>query len=242
MPESTFTNSLKGFFKKQKSPSPSPESNTSSKSPSIRNNALFIEDPPLTPLELHGYSKTTKNKILTLELGEEIRNMLPSRHQVSSNWELVYSLEQHGASLNTLYSNIKPSTKYDKNGYLLVIKDQRGTILGSYTNEHFHPTDMKRFYGNGECFLWKSKLIDNKESGEKFIRFQAFPYTGLNDFIIYCTSKFLSLGGGDGHYGLWIDQELLHGVSDHSLTFGNEPLSSQGNKFSILGVEVWRIS
>ena len=73
------------------------------------------------------------------------------------------------------------------------------------------------------------------------IRFKAFPYTGENDFSIFCQPEYLSIGGGDGHYGLWLDQNLGKGVSDACPTFGNEALSDDGSKFEVLGVEVWYI-
>ena len=73
------------------------------------------------------------------------------------------------------------------------------------------------------------------------IRFKAFPYTGENDFTIFCQPEYLSVGGGDGHYGLWLDNNLNKGVSDTCPTYGNEPLSDDGSKFDVLGVEVWYI-
>lgn len=73
------------------------------------------------------------------------------------------------------------------------------------------------------------------------IRFKAFPYTGENDFSIFCQPEYLSVGGGDGHYGLWLDDNLSKGVSDTCPTFGNEPLSDEGKKWNVLGVEVWYI-
>ncbi|KAL1968247.1 hypothetical protein VTN77DRAFT_2082 [Rasamsonia byssochlamydoides] len=73
------------------------------------------------------------------------------------------------------------------------------------------------------------------------IRFKAFPYSGVNDYMIFCETGFLSVGGGDGHYGLWIDDSVEKGISSSCLTFGNEPLSDEGTKFDILGVEVWYI-
>ncbi|KAN0071061.1 hypothetical protein V8E54_010492 [Elaphomyces granulatus] len=73
------------------------------------------------------------------------------------------------------------------------------------------------------------------------IRFKAFPYSGINDYMIFCETGFLSVGGGDGHYGLWIDNSVEKGVSSPCETFGNEPLSDEGAKFDILGVEVWYI-
>ena len=73
------------------------------------------------------------------------------------------------------------------------------------------------------------------------IRFKAFPYTGENDFQIFCQPDYLSIGGGDGRYGLWLDDRLNRGVSDTCPTFGNEPLSDEGKKWDVLGVEVWYV-
>ncbi|EHY58537.1 oxidation resistance protein 1 [Exophiala dermatitidis] len=78
-------------------------------------------------------------------------------------------------------------------------------------------------------------------STPEHIRFKAFPYSGVNDFLIYCESNYLSIGGGDGHYGLWLDDQLNNGVSETCPTFGNEPLSDEGRTFEVLGVEVWYI-
>ncbi|KAI9724623.1 MAG: hypothetical protein M1828_003647 [Chrysothrix sp. TS-e1954] len=71
------------------------------------------------------------------------------------------------------------------------------------------------------------------------IRFKAFPYSGENDFLIFCETGFMSLGGGDGHYGLWLDANLEKGISQTCPTFGNEELSDEGPKFDVLGAEVW---
>jgi len=73
------------------------------------------------------------------------------------------------------------------------------------------------------------------------IRFKAFPYSGVNEYYAYCEAHSLSVGGGDGRYGLWLDDSLERGVSSTSLTFGNEPLSDEGEKFHVLGVELWAI-
>ncbi|OJD10186.1 hypothetical protein ACJ73_09904 [Blastomyces percursus] len=75
----------------------------------------------------------------------------------------------------------------------------------------------------------------------EWIRFKAFPYSGVNDYMIFCETGFLSVGGGDGHYGLWLDDSFEKGVSNTCPTFGNEPLSDEGTKFDVLGVEIWYI-
>lgn len=73
------------------------------------------------------------------------------------------------------------------------------------------------------------------------VRFKAFPYSGINDYFMLCDATFFSIGGGDGHYGLWLDDSFDRGISSTCLTFGNEPLSDQGKKFDIIGVELWAV-
>ena len=73
------------------------------------------------------------------------------------------------------------------------------------------------------------------------IRFKAFPYSGINDYMIFCEAGYLSVGGGDGHYGLWLDSSLERGITSHCLTFGNEVLSDEGEKFDVMGVEIWSV-
>jgi len=46
----------------------------------------------------------------------------------------------------------------------------------------------------------------------------------------------------DGKYGLWMDASLERGLSGSCPTFGNEPLSDEGAKFDVLGVELWHLS
>ncbi|CAG8974745.1 hypothetical protein HYALB_00000356 [Hymenoscyphus albidus] len=73
------------------------------------------------------------------------------------------------------------------------------------------------------------------------LRFKAFPYSGVNDYLMFCETGFLSVGGGDGHYGLWLDDNFERGISSSCPTFGNEPLSEEGQKFDIVGVELWSV-
>ncbi|AET37964.1 Oxr1p Ecym_2215 [Eremothecium cymbalariae DBVPG len=223
---------------------------------------LFEEDSPLPPIRLNGYIVTTKDRLLTLEICEEIRTLIPRRIQLYTDWHLLYSLEQHGASLHSLYEHVKPQEQTSSRvGYLLVIKDKKGGIFGAYANEPFRPTESRRYYGNGECVLWKvHKVPDlmiggagggeggpeehNGQDGqqqERKLQFRGYTYTGINEFCIYCTGAFLSMGAGNGQYGLWCDEGLVNGVSGRCLTFGNDVLSREGHKFHIIGLEVWRI-
>lgn len=186
----------------------------------------------MSSVTLEGYSPSTRYPLLTPQRAAVIAHSLPERMQLRSEWHLKYSLEQHGASIKTLYEQSTPNVNDRRQrGYLLVIKDSRNCIFGAYSNELLKPSDG-RYRGNGDCFLWR---LNGEES------FTAYHYTGANDFMVFCTPHFLSFGGGDGHYGLWVDDSLEKGVTYPSLTYGNDTLSSQGPKFDVIGLEVWEI-
>ncbi|KAH7589061.1 hypothetical protein J7297_02013 [Nakaseomyces glabratus] len=223
----------------------------------------------LPPVTLLGYSPKTKNRLLHPEMCDELRPLMPTRIQLYTEWTLLYSLEQHGASLHSLYDKLREDASTPRRvGYVLVIKDRKDGIFGAYSNEPFHPHEHMRYSGNGECFLWKMESVPNKilrakireDKDEDLIdvnddedkinnsrtvneswKLCAYPYTGANDFMIYCTSKFLSLGAGEGHYGLWCDDGLMKGVTNPTQTYGNDVLSREGRKFTIMGLEVWRV-
>lgn len=254
--------------------------------------------PPLPPVELKGYKPSTHHKLLDQELASNLRNLMPPRLQLFDDWNLIYSLDQHGISLNTLYgkSDVNnqidemkkgraaqergygdlivndmingsgPSSKskvvgysssfsgYNREtkrpvGYVMVIRDNKNNRFGCYLNENLRPMDHKRYYGNGECFLWKLEKITKHEH-----RFKAFMYTGLNDNVIYSNHSFIAIGSSNGKNGLWINSNLEEGVSYRCDTFGNEILNGPGShgdnadgdsekvgKFKILGLELWRI-
>lgn len=231
----------------------SPEADSSSNETKEESGrSSFFDEEPLPEVSFHGYAATTKHRLLTPEISGEVRNQMPTRIQLYPDWQLLYSLEQDGASLHSLYGKVAPDAKNPgRVGYVLLIEDRKGGIFGAYTNEPFRPTERKRYYGNGECFLWKIEKaatinIGNAKascsrSSDHHWRFRSYPFTGLNEFVIYCTSEFLSMGAGNGHYGLWCDSSLINGVSDPSLTFGNDVLSREGNKFHIVNLEVWRV-
>lgn len=211
------------------------------------------------------------------ELASDLRGLLPPRLQLDDEWSLVYSMEQHGISLNTLYRNSDPEVQLQtelgkkaslgyadnvvKNmvvfthndmplgkrphGYVVAIEDHKGNRFGCYLNEHLRATDKKRYYGNGECFLWKSEWCEEKHKLPR--RLKAFMYTGVNDNIIYSNHDFIAVGSSSGNNGLWIDKSLCLGVSYKCETFGNEILNEHGDghhkygKFKIMNMEVWRV-
>ena len=103
------------------------------------------------------------------------------------------------------------------------------------------PTSPRKFSALSSDALRLPSPVPSGMSTPERIRFKAFPYSGVNDFMIYCQKDYLSIGGGDGRYGLWLDHDLENGISQTCPTFGNEPLSDEGKKFDVLGVEIWYV-
>ncbi|PMD16656.1 TLD-domain-containing protein, partial [Hyaloscypha hepaticicola] len=272
-----------------------------------------FQPPPLYPITLKGWNESTPEsaRLLTRALAEEIRLLVPARLQLCEEWNLVYSLEENGVSLGTLYKKCD-DLRGLRNGFCLIVRDSQGGLFGAYLTEAPHPSP--HYFGTGECFLWRASVFsphtlvnhlppppsadttnlqrsttigsstssigpNHKTSSSSLlpptlqsslttlpspthsthslappspsfhsgistperIRFKAFPYSGVNDYLMLCDHSFLSVGGGDGHYGLWLDDTFEKGVSSHCLTFGNEPLSEEGEKFWVVGVELWSI-
>lgn len=85
--------------------------------------------PPLDPLVLHGYKDDTPDtaRLLSNAVAEEVRAMVPERLRIVEDWRLVYSLEQDGASLTTLYQKCR-QFHGARAGFVLVVRDQEGAV------------------------------------------------------------------------------------------------------------------
>lgn len=75
---------------------------------------------------------------MTRALAEEIRLLVPPRLQLEENWKLLFSLEQDGVSLSTLYKKCE-DYRGKRGGYVLVIRDGMGGV--SNNNGNHCPTD-----------------------------------------------------------------------------------------------------
>lgn len=94
-----------------------------------RHTASPFRPPPLDPIVLHGYKDGTPadSRLLSHAVAEEIRNMVPERLRIVEDWNLVYSLEQDGSSLSTLYQKCR-EYQGRRVGFVLVVQDQEGGV------------------------------------------------------------------------------------------------------------------
>ncbi|KAF8991218.1 TLDc domain-containing protein [Cyathus striatus] len=166
-----------------------------------------------------------------------IRPHLPALARLPRTWTLLYSLDQHGISINTLYTRCEAhlsNPKIVSKGALVVIQDS-GVKLS-----------RGAYYGGGESFLWRADKDRDKGRAGKGVK--VWKWTGRNDYVALCEGDYLSFGGGDGHYGLYLDSSLFDGSSAPCPTFANEPLCTPGPlkactvEFECVGLEVWGLA
>jgi hypothetical protein len=95
----------------------------------VKRTASPFRPPPLDPLVLQGYKSNTPDtaRLLSRTVAEEIRAMVPERLRIVDDWSLVYSLEQDGASLATLYQRCL-QFQAKRVGFVLVVRDQEGAV------------------------------------------------------------------------------------------------------------------
>ncbi|KAH9943636.1 TLD-domain-containing protein [Amylocystis lapponica] len=177
--------------------------------------------------------KEMTTAVLSVELADMLRAHLPALARLPRVWTLLYSLDQHGISLNTLYTRCQGHT----GSALVVMRDDGDAVFGAWMGEGIHPSKGS-YYGSGESFLWR--LMGD-------MRLRVYKWTGRNDYVALCEAEYISFGGGDGNYGLYLDDTLTDGSSARCPTFDNEPLCSAGPRkgqnttFECVGLEVWGV-
>ncbi|KAI8370423.1 TLD-domain-containing protein [Radiomyces spectabilis] len=172
---------------------------------------------PIHLLQRHADTYTC----MDTNLAENIRDWLPSRLAVCSQWTLLFSLDQHGSSINTLYRRVQ-----DKGPCVLVIQTAQDEIFGAFLSEAFKTESL--CYGSGECFLYRKNQQD----------VDVYKWTVANDYMIYSNRECIAVGGGQGRFGLWIHNNLTKGHSEPCATFNNPSLSGQPD-FECVALEIW---
>lgn len=109
------------------------------------------------------------------------------------------SLDQHGASLATLYRLVESYALKNKSaGNILIIRDGTDSVFGVFLNESVTRKEGQ-YYGGGD---WCVTLLKKPCSGPSFL-FKVrgdfpvvFRWTGKNQYFALCESNLLSFGGG----------------------------------------------
>ncbi|XP_046871748.1 nuclear receptor coactivator 7 [Hypomesus transpacificus] len=161
-----------------------------------------------------------QSRILEASHVRELSAELPPR-TVGHPWKLAYSTSHHGSSLRSLYRRLNGTDA----PVLVIIKDALNQVFGSFLSHPLRPSE--KFYGTGETFLFMLHP-----------RFKCFKWTGENSFFIKGDLDSFAIGGGSGHFGLWLDETLYLGRSSPCYTFNNCCLS-ETDDFQVMELEVW---
>ena len=100
--------------------------------------------------------KTTVNSLIQHFFcsTSQIRPHLPALSRLPRTWTLLYSLDQHGISLNTLYTcceaQLKVTTGPGTAGALVVMKDANDGVFGAWMGEGVGLIRGRGYYGSGE--------------------------------------------------------------------------------------------
>ncbi|KAM6490220.1 TLD domain containing protein, partial [Amanita muscaria] len=188
----------------------------------------------LGSVELKGRKEITV-PVLDVMLADSLRTHLPALDRLPKTWSLVYSLDQHGISLNTLYTRCEAHTQAQAQSQARLGRD---SVFGVWSGDGLRQSRGKGYYGSGESFMWRYRNVEKD--------LDVYKWTGK----ISCLANritFLLVVGEEGKYGLYLDETLFEGSSARCPTFDNEPLCSPGaNKagavaFECVGLEVWGI-
>lgn len=171
-------------------------------------------EPEVLP-ELIGQSKILEEKHIYM-----LNRVLPPR-TIGYPWTMIYSTEQHGFSLRTLYRDMQGIDS----PILLVVHDTSDNIFGAVTSQALKMSD--HFYGTGESFMYTF-----------YPEFKVFHWTGENDFFLKGNAESLFIGAGQGNFGLWFDGDIYHGRTQHCETYDNDILTGSED-FVVKTLEAW---
>ncbi|KAJ9060982.1 oxidation resistance protein 1, variant 2 [Entomophthora muscae] len=166
---------------------------------------------------------------LTVSIADKLSYHLPSRYRLAKSWNLLYNIDQHGLSMSTMFRRCK-----DQGPCIIAIRDSENQVFGAYISDPLEPSPS--YYGSGESFLWRAD--NNSDDNTQITKYE---WSGLNRYIILCEPEYISIGGGDGKYGLWLDNEFDRGISQTCNTFYNQPLAGPQEEFQCIEFEVWGI-
>ncbi|GAA5940112.1 Oxr1p [Sporobolomyces koalae] len=207
-------------------------------------------DPFNQPVQLTGI-KPGISQILNETIAEGLRPCLAPRLRISSNWTLLYSLEQDGTSLLTLFTRVTNGLRSKSGGFVLVVRTDRGETFGAYLSDALRPEEgvtsstgfrssrnglnsvtstggggNRVWTGDGTSFLFTTLSLPPTDPRMSPL-IKTFPPTFRNTYFQHASlHSGIAIGGGnDGNFGLWIDERLERGWTGKSETFGNEPLT-----------------
>ncbi|XP_048005751.1 nuclear receptor coactivator 7 isoform X13 [Leguminivora glycinivorella] len=218
-------------------------------------------DMEFSPPDLIGTSE-----IFTMEHREKLCSVLPARAQ-GYMWSLAFSTSQHGFSLASMYRKMQrvdspvllviqdtqnnvfgaltscalhPSEHFYGTGESLLFSFQRVEERRGSTDEPRSPPAPAP--AAPAVALPPDVTVDADEKQDQTppvkTKFKYWGWTGDNMYFIRGSNDNISIGAGDGKFGLWLDGDLYLGRTQRCTTYGNEPLTTRED-FIVKIMECW---
>jgi TLD len=169
------------------------------------------------------------------------------RNIVYCKWKRYYSLVRDGDS----FDNCLRQVQHCKQS-LMIIRTTKNDRFGTYVDAPWDTTHSQQhgtiqYYGGPETCLFKivNENVDTVDTStdvtcRKNSKVICYTWSGMNRYIQLCDhqNKMIAIGGGNGSFGLCIQQDFQYGSTGTCTTFQNEPLCPD-EQFSILDVEIY---
>jgi hypothetical protein len=151
----------------------------------------------------------------------ELRKALPYKlkHQP---WKNIFRLSMHGTTFIGLFEAARNTTHC-----ILTIKSENKVVFGVFLSEGLRPCN--RDFGTEETFVFRF----NPD-------LEVFRWSKRNTHFAATTSNDILIGGGECGAAIWIEREMICGVSDPCQTFDSPCLAGERD-FRILDMEVWDV-
>ncbi|XP_069104836.1 GTPase-activating protein skywalker-like [Argopecten irradians] len=181
------------------------------------------------PTNIHMEGSST---ILTQEMLYIVWSWLPPRFAVCQP-ELLYTSEEHGTSLMTLYTRVE-----DYQPTLIVIKTTNNEVFGAFCSTYWrdrkHSTKNLSYFGTGETFIF---TLSPKKQRYSWVGLLQEDIPNTANMFLAGDNSMLTVGGGNGE-AIQLDANLHHCRTEKCDTFQNEPLCEEQD-FTCKVVEVY---
>lgn len=178
------------------------------------------------------FDQTTSSIVTSNEMLYTIWSWLPARYAVCQP-ELLYTSEEHGTSLRTLYTRIE-----NHQPTLILIKTTTDEVFGAFCSMYWRERKKSNknvyYFGTGETFVF---TLSPERKKYEWVGLHEENVSNTANMFLAGDSKILTIGGGNGE-AIQLDENLLHCRTEHCDTFDNPPLCSNQD-FTCKVVEVY---
>lgn len=173
--------------------------------------------------------------ILTTAMMQQLMQQALPPHLRMSQWNRIYAVGRDG---DTFYAMLNKCMGYKDT--VIVAQTSQGHVLGGYASSPWtsdgHGTS---YFGTGTSFLFATHAESQHPQRDEQQPLAIFKWTGRNVYSQQCNVADGTLAmGGEGAFGLMLQDNFSRGSTGYCSTFGNPPLVPGGH-FDVISFEVY---